>query len=187
MNVNCNNLDAYLAANLSVDDAARFIEHLQSCDDCREATDQQQWIDGLLRSSANYDAELPRDDVLATLRTAIATRRQKTKLSAGGLAAAVLVVGMGWTVLIRQAGDWTSDRDVRPSFAKNETPREKQPLQATFVSDSNSIAVSIKSRHSDVTVVRIYPVYQPRYDNQPVASDPEAATEENWNVYSNGG
>ena len=125
MNANCNNLDAYFAADLSVDDAAQFVEHLQSCDDCREAAHQQRWIDGLLRSSGNHDSELPPDEVLVTLRTAIAARRQTTKAFACGLAAAaVLFVAIGWTVLNRQAGDWVSDRDVRPSISMNEKPAQ---------------------------------------------------------------
>jgi predicted anti-sigma-YlaC factor YlaD len=188
MNTNCNDLDAYLATDLSVDDAARFAEHLQSCDDCREAADQQRWIDSLLRSSASHDSELPPDDVLIRFRTAIATRRQKAKLLACGLAAAaMLFVAIGWAVLNRQAGDWAGDSENRPSIAKNEQPHAQQPLQATFVSDSNSIAVPVKSPHSDVTVVRIYPAYQPHYDNQAAAFESGAATNENWNVYSNGG
>jgi anti-sigma factor RsiW len=186
MNANCNNLDAYLAADVPADDAARFAEHLQSCNDCREAADQQRWIDGLLRSSGYH--ELPPDDVLVTLRAAIAARRQNAKVFACGLAvAAVMVVAIGWTVSNRQMGDWASDRDVRPGMAKNEKPRGKQRLHATFVSDSNSIAVPVKSRHSDVTIVRVYPAYQPLYDDESAALEREAATEENWNVYSNGG
>jgi predicted anti-sigma-YlaC factor YlaD len=188
MNANCNDLDAYLAADLSVDDAARFAEHLHNCDDCREAVDEQRWIDGLLRSSAKHDSELPPDDVLVTLRTAFVTRLQKTKLIACGLAAAaMLIMAIGWTVLNRQAGNRASDRDVRSSIAMNEQRRGKQPLQASFVSDSNAIAVPVKSRHSNVTVVRIYPAYQPPYDNQASASEPEAATDDIWNIYSNGG
>ena len=50
MNSNCNNLDAYLADDLSVDDAAAICRASAVCDDCREAVDEQLWIDGLLRS-----------------------------------------------------------------------------------------------------------------------------------------
>ena len=107
--------------------------------------------------------------------------RQRTKLFACGLAAAAaLVVAVGWTVLNRQAGDWASEGVDRPSLAANDESHAKQPPRATFVSDSNAIAVSVESRHSDVTIVRIYPTYQPRYENQTAAIEPEAATNENW-------
>ena len=59
MNSKCNNLDAYLRDDLSVDERAAFESHLEECDACREAMDQQQWIDGLLQSPTRIQLERP--------------------------------------------------------------------------------------------------------------------------------
>jgi predicted anti-sigma-YlaC factor YlaD len=188
MSADCDNLEDYLAADLSTGDAARFAEHLKCCDDCRDAVEQQRWIDGLLRDSANDDAELPPDDVLVTLRAAIDRERGRTRQFAFALAAAaILLVAVGWIALSRRAANFADDVNVRPAVAMNQLPNAAQAPRAAFVSDSNAIAVPVKSRNSDVTIVRVYPTYQPRYDNQTAAIQPEAPTKQDWNINSIGG
>ena len=46
-NNDCNKLDAYLTDDLSVDDVAGFESHLEACAECRDAIDEQKWIDNL--------------------------------------------------------------------------------------------------------------------------------------------
>ena len=77
---------------------------------------------------------------------------------------------------------------ISTSIATDEKPaRPKQSLQATFVSDSNAIAVA--SSH----VIRMFRScgFIQRISHftitNPSAIEPEGATDENWNVYSNGG
>lgn len=188
MSADCDNLDDYLAADLPADDATRFAVHLECCDDCRDAIDQQQWIDGLLRDSADNDSELPPDDVLVTLRVAIDRQRGRTKRFGFALAAAaMLVVAVGWVALSRRAAEIAGDENARPVVATGQQIETAKTPRAAFVSDANSIAVPVKSRHSDVTIVRIYPTYQPRFDNQTAGIQPEAPTKQDWNINSIGG
>lgn len=170
MSADCDNLDDYLAADLPADDAARFAEHLECCNDCRDAVDQQRWIDGLLRDSADAESELPPDDVLVTLRGSIAAGRHRSKQIAGGLAAAaVLLMAVAWVALSRRAAEVAGGKNVRPIVATSQHTETVESPRAAFVSDANSIAVPVKSRHADVTIVRIYRTYQPKYDNQTAA------------------
>lgn len=188
MSADCDNLDDYLTADLPAEDAAQFAEHLECCDDCRDAVDQQRWIEGLLRDSADNDSELPPDDVLVTLRVAIDRQRGRTKRFGFALvAAAMLLVAVGWAVLSRRTAEFAGDANVRPVVATGQHPEAAESPRAAFVSDANSIAVPVKSRHSDVTIVRIYPTYQPRFDHQTAGIQPEAPAKQDWNINSIGG
>ncbi len=73
MNTECNNIEAYLAGDLQVEQAVDFEDHLPQCDACRETIDQQRWIDGLLRSPLRLQVEpTPVDLIVATCRAAFA-------------------------------------------------------------------------------------------------------------------
>jgi predicted anti-sigma-YlaC factor YlaD len=188
MSTDCDNLDAYLAADLSAEGAGRFAAHLECCNDCRDAVDQQRWINALLRDSANEESELPPDDVLVTLRVGIDRRRERTKRFGFALAAAaVLLVAVGWVALSRRAAEIARDDTDRPAVASGQQPEAAEPPRAAFVSDSGSIAVPVKSRHADVTIVRVYSALQPRYENQTAAFQPEAPVNQDWDNYSTGG
>lgn len=188
MSADCDRLDDYLAADLSAEDATRFAEHLECCGDCRDAVDQQRWIDGLLHDSADDEAELPPDDVLVTLRVAVDRQRGRTRQFGFTLAAAaILLIAAGWVALSRQAAQIAVDENVHPAVATGQQPEAAKTPRAAFVSDSNSIVVPVKSRHSDVTIVRIYPTYQPRYDNRTAQIQPEAPAKQDWNINSIGG
>jgi hypothetical protein len=41
-----------------------------------------------------------------------------------------------------------------------------EPLRATFVGGPDVLVVPVASRHPNVTIVRVYPTYQPSYDTQ---------------------
>jgi len=188
MNADCDNLDAYLAAELPASEAARFAEHLHSCDECREAVDQQHWIDGLLRDGGSEDSELPPDDVLVKLRASIDQYRPRRKQFAYALtAAAVLMVAVGWVALRRQAAEVASDARNQPAIATGLRGVKAEAPRATFVSDANSIAVPVKSRHADVTVIRVFPTLQRTYENHTAAFRPEGPVYQDWHNYSTGG
>jgi predicted anti-sigma-YlaC factor YlaD len=154
--VGCEQLDGFLLGDLPAGAAAAFGEHLASCAQCREAVDQQRWIDGLLGSPDCLSLEEPRGGLLAALATTIARQRRRQhrqrRWIAGTAAAAVLLVVVG---------------EMR-TFNRHE-PRESESVVATevslapavFVGGDDTIAVPVASPDPSVTVVRVYPTYRP--------------------------
>lgn len=165
----CDNLDAFLADALSQEVTSQFALHLDHCEECRNAVDEQRWIDGLLRSNSRVSLEPAPDSLRESFRAAAAPRRhQNTQLIACCFAAvaAAVVVAVGWTLtLSRQADEVAaggdngttnettiSQSDVRPAVAQG-TQRPK----ATFIGTGDAIAVPIESSDDNVTVVQLYP------------------------------
>jgi hypothetical protein len=180
----CENLDAFLANDLSPGDSDGFEAHLLVCDTCLVAVNEQRWIDGLLRSPARIELEpLP-----ATLQEAVCnsilTRRRHARLVACGLAAAtVLVVAVGWTVVLNRqsrvpdasqiAKGAVRDEERSSSPTLKERGMEKAP-RATFVAGPDVLAVPVASRHPNVTIVRVYTTYQAGLAAKASADDAEA-------------
>lgn len=189
MNSDCKNLDAYLVDDLPAEEAARFAEHLHACDDCRDVIDQQQWIRGLLRSPVRLQLEpAPPSIVQATQMSLARHDRRWTRILVGAIAAAAAVlVAVGWIELNRQASEETIKGAGRVGLATSENSRVIERPRATFVSNSDAIAVPVASRHPNVTVVRVYPTYHPPYETSTAALEPEAATNVSWQSFSNGG
>lgn len=163
MKNDCHNLDAYLGDDLSAGDAARFNEHLVHCGACRDAVDEQRWIDQILRSSEIAHIEPAPAALHETFLTSVARRRQKTRLIARSLAAAaaVAIVAAGWTLklnrqamLVREpaAGNVASYADLTNPDSNNVAP-----TRATFVSNGDTIAVPLESADDNVTIVQLYP------------------------------
>jgi hypothetical protein len=150
--------------------------------------DEQRWIDGLLRSSAVSISELPRDDMVASLRNSIASRNRQSRLLACGLAAAAMIlIAVGW-IAIRHHTDHHSVTGAAPvNQIANDRPHSGQLPQATFVTESNVIAVPVASSHPDVTVIRIYPAYEPAQETQTALIEPETQTYDPWDTDTNGG
>jgi anti-sigma factor RsiW len=189
MNHECHNLDGYLAGNLPAGDAAAFVEHLLNCDDCREAVDEQQWIDGLLQSRQLQELEPTPRHLTEAMQLVMARqeRRQKRLMAVAWATAAALLVALGSIPLSRHAGDWLGKGvDARSITTNDKQPAYDRP-RATFVASSNAIAVPIASRHPDVTIVRVYPAFRPRIESQTAAIEPEATNANSWQSYSNGG
>jgi anti-sigma factor RsiW len=159
----CHNLDAYLDGELAPGDAAHFAAHLATCPTCREAVDEQLWIDGLLRTPATTQLEIPSLALVQSFRDALARRIHIRPWAAWGAAAAVLIVAIGWTVKLNRQADVLPDT----SFASAEivTPEAQEPT-ATFVAGPNVIAVPVASHSPEVTIVRVYPIYEPDYAAQ---------------------
>ena len=54
----CPLLDAYLDGELPTDQREAFNAHLDQCAACREAIEEQRWIDGLLQSQAAVEHQI---------------------------------------------------------------------------------------------------------------------------------
>ncbi len=168
MNPECENLDAYLADELSPEAASQFVRHLDTCDECRHAMDEQRWIDGMLRSDVGTSIERAPASLVESLReAAIVQRRRNSHLVACGLAAvaAAIVIAVGWTFMFNrqtersaasvtavQGAGQTAETGVRSTAA----PDSVRP-KAVFVGTGEAIAVPIESSDDNVTVVQLYP------------------------------
>ncbi|HEY3391220.1 MAG TPA: zf-HC2 domain-containing protein [Lacipirellulaceae bacterium] len=170
MSVECENLDPYLAHDLSPDDSDRYEAHLHACDACREAISEQRWIDALLGSPERLELERVSPALAGSVRDSILSRRRRARLVACGLAAAAMfVIAVGWTaVLNRQAtgpalnqiaGTTLPDNELSPSPSLRTRGTAEAP-RAVFVGGTDVITVPVPSRHPNVTIVRVYPTYQ---------------------------
>lgn len=187
--VNCKNLDAFLADDLSPSDATRFTAHLHECKRCRNAADQQHWIDGLLRSPLVARIEVPPELILTGTVSRAARRRRQTQFIACGLAAAAAVaVAIGWTVMLnRPANNPTAIAVNDVADAQAHIPSPAKPPRSTFVGGPNVLVVPVESRHPNVTIVRIFPTYRPDLSAQANAEPPSTADEFVWPLELNGG
>ena len=156
----CHQLDAYLAGDLPASDAASFEAHLDTCYDCREAVDQQRWINSLLQSPTRIELECTPPALLETICSSVAQReRPKLRVIYSLAAAAAVLVGIGWFALREHKAPL--DEATNPTIAAapeipaaNAAPSAKQ--QATFVASADSIVVPVESSSSDVTIVQVY-------------------------------
>jgi anti-sigma factor RsiW len=158
LNSNCNNLDAYLSDDLSGDELANFEVHVEECPTCRNAVDQQQWIDDLLQSPERVQLERPSVTILDSFRGSVAQRRRRVMQAACSLAAAAtLLVAVGLVKLNRQANELLKSDE--PGVAVTEPDHAPTPAQppATYVSSSDAIVVPVESPSDDVTIVQVYP------------------------------
>jgi hypothetical protein len=156
---NCDILDAYLADDLSPVDRARFEAHVPHCNACRDAMDQQRWIDGLLVSPLSNEQELPPIGLYGTIHSTIAGRRRLKRISFRVAVAAVLIVAVGWTVLShRQA--MLPEVQMQNAIAVATLDQAKISHPASFVAGPDAIAVPVESPDANVTIVRVYPVYR---------------------------
>jgi anti-sigma factor RsiW len=164
----CENLDAYLADELSFEAASQFVQHLGTCEECRYVADEQRWIDGLLRSDVSATLESAPAALVESLRdAAVVHRRRRAYRIVGSLAAvaAVIVVAVGSTILFNsqteriaasvgasQDATLTPETEVVPAVA----PDSVLP-KAVFVGTDEAIAVPFESSDDNVTVVQLYP------------------------------
>lgn len=155
-NIDCNKLDAYLADDLSVDDALRFESHVEECGACHQAVDEQHWVDSLLESPLR--TQLERTPATLLVRSSLSRRRRHLWPSACGLAAAaVLVIAIGWLDLDRQAKLPPVSQPQELAVAEAVQKATRVESQATFVATTDAIAVPLESPSADVTIVQVYP------------------------------
>ena len=174
----CTQLDAFLDGELGDKDAARFEAHLPQCVTCREAVEQQLWIDGALRADEVTRHAAPAT-VLTTTAAAIRIARRKQRLRqvlAGGLAAASVALLAAWQlhepmaahgsaggsvtmpvdVVQRDATPWRSRRLEEASHARGEEIATATKSVATFTAGGSGIAIPVASESPDVTIVQFY-------------------------------
>jgi hypothetical protein len=172
----CDHLDAFLAGELSADAASRFAAHLEHCGMCRDAIDQQHWIDGLLRSPSRIELESPPAALIELIHQSTPRRRRRARFIAGGIAAAAaLVVAVGWTALPNRLVKGpipVVNNDV--AITSIQEPSLPEPAQATFVGGPDVLVVPIESHHPDVTIVRVYRTFPMSYAAQASAVSPTA-------------
>ena len=176
----CQRLDDYLNGDLAFSDRGRFQAHLAECDDCRDAVDQQQWLDGLLRSSEAAAIEAPPAPATIPLRRRVPSRRRfLVAAAAAGIAVAAAAPWssfLGWEGLgegRQEVASLPSPEPSEPAIDASPPPpatiadpspspsllaREisDKPL-ATFASNGNAIAVPLANDDAEVTVVQLVP------------------------------
>jgi hypothetical protein len=203
MGSNCENLDAYLLGDLDRDETVRFEQHLGTCAACQRTVDQQRWLDDLLQSPLRADLEPPPDSLVQSIRVSLARRRSQRRLAACGLAAAAaLIVAMGWTLwagrharmnpaeqIAQSHGEAIERQNAGGSPSARPQPPDSDTAftKAAVVGDERTIVVPVESPYPNVTVVRVYPVYQPKYAAQATTSRQKAPDEFAWPEHINGG
>ena len=157
-NCDCEQLDSFLDDELDTLAAARFQVHLRECSVCREAIQEQRWIDGLLRSPAGVRAESAPPTILESLRSTVTQRRQYVRLVACGLAAAAVpLIAAGWiATLNRRAGSDSHKAATHVAIAPTSDIRTAAAPQAIF-SSGDAIVVPLESPAADVSIVQLYP------------------------------
>jgi anti-sigma factor RsiW len=187
MSHECNQLDAYLTGDLSGDDHARFETHLSQCEACREALDQQSWIDAMLQSPLRTQLEPVPANLVQRPVTAAPARGRRVLIAACGLAsAAAVLIAVSSSLLNRQELN-NADQGSNIGSTAEAPSANVESAPATFVGGPDVIAVPVASQHPEVTIVRIYPTYKPPRDDQTVAANSNTTTNSNWPDYYNGG
>jgi anti-sigma factor RsiW len=154
---NCHQLDAYLSGDLSAEDDARFVAHLDRCPNCREDVDQQHWIDGLLQSPVGIQFERAPAKILESLHESQTRHRRGVLFTACGLAAAAALV-IALNPIITRTREAPAPPTATNDVASTHAPHPPAAIEhATFVSTSESIAIPLESPAADVTVVQVYP------------------------------
>lgn len=193
----CQNLDDYLAACLSDDEAARFEAHLAHCPACREEIADQRGIDRLLARGAAQRAPTPPslvDRIEGRIRSLRRRRAVRWGLGASAAVAVVLAVGV-WLVPQDDGAALGPERPPeRGSVA--ETPVESEPdghevaspaqppsaqppfdneprVRVSLADPLEAILVPIETSSPNVSIVWIYPTVRPgRAAAEPAAGSP---------------
>ena len=192
----CQNLDDYLSACLSDDEAARFEAHLAHCPACREETADQRGIDRLLARGAAQRAPTPSslvDRIEGQIRSLRRRRVIRTALALSAAAAVVLAVGV-WLIpqndgtpagptthagassiaeeRIKREPDSHADRhEAAPpaQLASDGKPR----VRVSLADPAEAILVPVETSNPNVSIVWIYPTVRPgRAAAEPAAGAP---------------
>jgi len=166
----CEHLDAFLVGDLPPAAQSRFEAHLATCAECREAVEEQRWIDGLLQSDAAAMLE-PAPASLTTQRDLTTRRRQRiTRYVASLVAVAVAlpIAAFSWQLLA------PTQEHAAPSNNQLIAPDDPSPSatlpvlanapintnRARFTNRSDTIALSIESDDDNVSIVQLVPTTQ---------------------------
>jgi anti-sigma factor RsiW len=183
MNEYCSNLDDYLHGDLSPADAVAFAEHIDGCEECREAVEEQHWIDDLLQASSRLETQVPPPQIVSELRAVVARREsfRRSTLRFALATAAALLIATTWLL------NHPTDETPKHVATTTDVPNAPEPPHAMFVAAGDAIAVPIKSRHPDVTIVRVYSTLKPIENSKMADFQPESNNANNLTDFSNGG
>jgi anti-sigma factor RsiW len=171
----CELLEDYLDGELSADARGRFDAHLNQCAACREAVDEQQWIESLLQSEEAAEIETP---AVVVFRT---RPRRRWLVAAAAAAAASVTIVAACSLVLRTRTEGVGERPSTVASAPLANPSpttdlrsiatgDRAPLLpslpgrgildppvAEFVSSGGAIAIPVASADPQVTIVKLYP------------------------------
>jgi hypothetical protein len=154
----CRQLDAYLDMQLSGDERCAFVEHMSTCAACREAVDEQRWIDELLRSDEATAIEAAPVLPVNTIRVGPRRRWLVAAAAAAVVVAATLATAIGTRKSDARRPVVASAQSSATAVPNAEAlPAGDRDAAATFVSAGSSIAISVASDDPQVTIVQLYP------------------------------
>jgi len=164
----CDQLEAYLARGLGLDEAAAFAGHLPRCPACRHEVEEQTRIDRLLREAVGRLDPLPAG-LLAKVEGRIARHRRRRLAWAGGLCAAALVLLAidSWVARPNARPDGDSptiaqkDPDSTMKKSPGSLPLRRPRAEVVMAYPDAAIIVPFKSKSPNVTIVWIYPTVRP--------------------------
>jgi anti-sigma factor RsiW len=183
MSAECKKFDAFLDGDLSPEDRERYEAHLHLCEVCREAVNQQRWIDDLLASPERLELEPVPANLSQSMRKLISRRRQARLVACGLAAAAVLVIAVGWTAALNRQASVAAVNQITETVVHKVEPSPSPSLkgrgtaalpQATFVAGPDVLAVPVASRYPNVTIVRVYPTYESSFAAKATSDDSDA-------------
>jgi len=176
----CQNLDDYLAACLSDDEAARFEAHLPHCPACREEIADQRGIDRLLARGAAQRAPIPSslvDRIEGRIRSL--RRRRAVRWAVGASAAAAVVLAVGVWLIPQDDGAAPGPERPPGRGSVAETPVESEPdghevaspaqppsdneprVRVSLADPSEAILVPMHTSNPNVSIVWVYPTVRP--------------------------
>src|SRR5262245_59423880 len=148
----CNQLDDYLARDLSSTSEADFVAHLEHCESCRSAVATQQHIARLLSQATNLLETVP-TTVLATIhhRHSMVRIRHLTALAA---AIALAITAIWWSLrpVQRSRFDDQTVAEIMPTSRAN----EHNPVRIAFAASSKVTAVPLASDQPNVSVYWVF-------------------------------
>jgi predicted anti-sigma-YlaC factor YlaD len=172
----CELVDDYLDGDLPTGEVVRLKQHIEQCEGCRNAIEEQQWIDGFLRSPEAVEAEKTPADVLQKVAAGMyaARRRRILRRSLVGAAAAAVIGAIAFWQLAAErtpqriaapgsAGGSTYQSDIKLAATPRQSRGLKKDVQvhelaaASFIPSNDAIAVPVASDDDEVSIVQLYP------------------------------
>lgn len=172
----CTNLDGYLQKELSEEEQAIFVAHLETCSQCRSAVQEQELLDQLLVHATTQLNRVPEALVDRIEQRLRAARRRRILLELASLATAALVVFCvtAWWRTRSPAPDLpaASSTALAPQSSQPVPPTDPRSLvHVTFQPRYEVIAVPLKTTNPNVTLIWVYPTATTALPLQTPASD----------------
>lgn len=165
----CEQLDAYLAGELTESDRAAFEVHLARCSECAEAVASEQRLNDLLVKAVSRTST-DRDALVRGIEKRIHRTRQIEAVKwASGIALAIVAVAIALPIAWQSAT--TPSPETNPKQAQ--APRDpdspfpnNRPAVETIVevppqNRDDTLMVTMPSTNPKVTIVWLYPVMKP--------------------------